>query len=627
MAHDVFISHASGDKVTAHAVCARLEQHGIRCWIAPRDIRPGADWPSSIVEAIRASRAMVLIFSGSANESREIPKEVSQAVKHGLSVITFRIQDVQPAGSLDYNLQSLHCLDALTPPLERHIDSLYETLTTVLASSQEASTERVAVSPWVARWRPLLLVSLAFVTTGIATASGGVTDDSGWIGYVPAATFGLLLGVIVLPRWTERLLLSALAVPTYFGVVQLVLWLGPHLGDGWFAPFASYGAGGLLGAATMCAAIALWSSSMVRALPLAAAAGFIGGIGFFLVPSWGPDLMLSHAIWQVLVGAIIANHAQQHHLATLSGGVKGWRLVTMVAIGSLLVVPARAILKRALPQQLWAGAREVNPADSAAYIWIPAGEFTMGCSISDEECRMDESPAHKVSIKTGFWLKKNEVTVGEWRRVIVNGRTRDSTAAMPPAAIFMGRDLNPAWAGADLPIVNVDWNDADRYCRAAGGRLPTEAEWEYAARAGTTEVRYARINDVARYANNSGQTYVVAHDTAADRRDAMLSINKSGFGVVGSQSSNDWRLSDMLGNVHEWVADDYADAAYADRAYRPTEDPLQRTGSSNANKVLRGGSWFTIARDVRASARVPAPPDSRWSDAGFQCVWNGPAGR
>src|SRR4029453_3485597 len=112
MAHDVFLSYATQDKPTADAVCARLEQHGIRCWIAPRDILPGRDWRTSIVEAIGSARALVLMLSAQANSSSEVPKEILQATQRSLPIITFRIEDVTPSGSLSYELNSIHWLGA-----------------------------------------------------------------------------------------------------------------------------------------------------------------------------------------------------------------------------------------------------------------------------------------------------------------------------------------------------------------------------------------------------------------------------------------------------------------------------------------------------------------------------------
>jgi hypothetical protein len=135
MAHDVFISHANQDKSIADAVCAGLEHHGIRCWIAPRDIRPGADWGQSIVEGIRRSRVLVLVFTSRANTSHHIPREIEQAVKNGIAVIPLRVEDALPEGSLEYNLSSVHWLDAMTPPLEAHIKRLADTVSVILEES------------------------------------------------------------------------------------------------------------------------------------------------------------------------------------------------------------------------------------------------------------------------------------------------------------------------------------------------------------------------------------------------------------------------------------------------------------------------------------------------------------
>jgi TPR repeat protein len=126
MAHDVFVSYSSKDKPTADAVCAVLESHGIRCWVAPRDILPGIDWGASIIEAIHGARAMVLVFSANANASLQIKREVERAINKGIPVIPLRIEDVVPTASLEYFLSTPHWLDAFAPPLERHLQYLAE---------------------------------------------------------------------------------------------------------------------------------------------------------------------------------------------------------------------------------------------------------------------------------------------------------------------------------------------------------------------------------------------------------------------------------------------------------------------------------------------------------------------
>jgi TIR domain/Sel1 repeat len=133
---DVFISYSTRDKAIADAACAALEQAAVRCWIAPRDVIPGSDWGASIVDAINSCRAMVLIFSSSANDSPQIRNEVVQAVNKGVPIIPVRVEDVLPRKSLAYFVDGLHWLDALTPPLEQHLERLTKTITAMMQVSQ-----------------------------------------------------------------------------------------------------------------------------------------------------------------------------------------------------------------------------------------------------------------------------------------------------------------------------------------------------------------------------------------------------------------------------------------------------------------------------------------------------------
>ena len=114
MAFDAFISYSSKDKTTADAACAGLESAGVRCWIAPRDIRAGTEYAAGIVEGIDTCRIMVLIFSSSANASPQIRREIERAVSKGLTIVPFRIEDIAPTKAMEYYLGSIHWLDALT---------------------------------------------------------------------------------------------------------------------------------------------------------------------------------------------------------------------------------------------------------------------------------------------------------------------------------------------------------------------------------------------------------------------------------------------------------------------------------------------------------------------------------
>ncbi len=147
MAHDIFISHSARDKATADAVCAKLEAVGIKCWIAPRDVLPGLDWGEAIVNAITDCRIMVLVFSSSANASTQIKREVERAVHKGKVIIPFRIEEVEPSGALEYFISTPHWLDALTPPMEKHISRLVGTARSLLDGGDEAAGAQESIPP------------------------------------------------------------------------------------------------------------------------------------------------------------------------------------------------------------------------------------------------------------------------------------------------------------------------------------------------------------------------------------------------------------------------------------------------------------------------------------------------
>ena len=147
MAHDVFISYSSHDKSVADAVCAAVEQAGIRCWIAPRDIEPGLDWGSALIQGIHGSRVMVLVFSHAANTSPQILREVERAIHLGIVLVPLRIEDVLPEGALEFHLGTVHWLDAMSPPMEAHLHRLTDTLLAILKRERSQPAEATAPSP------------------------------------------------------------------------------------------------------------------------------------------------------------------------------------------------------------------------------------------------------------------------------------------------------------------------------------------------------------------------------------------------------------------------------------------------------------------------------------------------
>ncbi|HET7800907.1 MAG TPA: toll/interleukin-1 receptor domain-containing protein [Humibacillus xanthopallidus] len=136
MSHDVFICHSSIDRAIANAVCARLEEKKIRCWIAPRDVIPGREFAESIIEAIHASKLTILVFSASSNGSQHVHKEIERSVSAGIPILPFRVEDVTPSPALEYFISDAHWLDALSPPLEQHLDHLVGTVQLLLDRSE-----------------------------------------------------------------------------------------------------------------------------------------------------------------------------------------------------------------------------------------------------------------------------------------------------------------------------------------------------------------------------------------------------------------------------------------------------------------------------------------------------------
>ena len=259
------------------------------------------------------------------------------------------------------------------------------------------------------------------------------------------------------------------------------------------------------------------------------------------------------------------------------------------------------------------GEARVNPNDGSKYVWIPPGTFMMGSSPGDNECYDFEKPPHEVTITKGYWLGQAEVTVGAYKRFAgATGRQ------MPPEPDINGRPLNPGWGDDAMPIVDVTWGDAQAYCSWARGRLPTEAEWENAARAGGTAARYGDLDEIAWYADNSGRQLLdsVTIRKKEDQANFMKRLNENGNAMheVGQKRANELGLFDMLGNVWEWV-NDWWDQSYYQKS--PPEDPIGPT--SGLERVLRGGSWVGGPRDVRVSLRSRRNPGDRDFDLGFRC--------
>jgi len=228
----------------------------------------------------------------------------------------------------------------------------------------------------------------------------------------------------------------------------------------------------------------------------------------------------------------------------------------------------------------------------------------MGCSPGDEQCDDDEKPPHEVRISRGIQIGKYEVTQDQWQRV---------------------RGKNPSmFKGANLPVESVSWEDVQSFLAELNSindgyryRLPTEAEWEYAARGGTTGPYYTDLDSAAWFEKNSEAQMRPMEGKDVERQSLSASSKNSEVQTraVGGKLPNSFGIYDMLGNVWEWCSDWY-EGRYFESG--PTTDPIQPF--PGRYRVLRGGSWDLNARVARVSYRDRLEPGFRISNIGFRYV-------
>ena len=147
MAHDVFISYSTADKLAADAVCAKVEERGIRCWIAPRDILPGIDWSDAIIDALNSCRVFVLLLSVASNDSEQVKRELQVAVGKGIAILPVRMEEFPLSKHMQYFIGTPHWLDAMTPPLEKHLQKLADTLTALLEATKKDDANATPIAP------------------------------------------------------------------------------------------------------------------------------------------------------------------------------------------------------------------------------------------------------------------------------------------------------------------------------------------------------------------------------------------------------------------------------------------------------------------------------------------------
>ena len=223
--------------------------------------------------------------------------------------------------------------------------------------------------------------------------------------------------------------------------------------------------------------------------------------------------------------------------------------------------------------------RVLDNGTNIEMLLVPGGTFMMGCSPGDTECLSDESPTHQVTLTNAFYMGKTEVTQAQWQ----------ATMGSNPS-YFQGQSDSPS-----RPVEQVSWNMIQGFNTVTSLRLPTEAEWEFACRAGTTTARYGVLNDIAWYNGNAGGT---TH-------------------AVATKLPNALGLYDAIGNVREWCQDWYGSTYYATS---PSVDPIGPSGSTF--HVIRNASYLRAGGEARSSSRSYNYPSVGVKDDGFRVARN-----
>ncbi len=266
-------------------------------------------------------------------------------------------------------------------------------------------------------------------------------------------------------------------------------------------------------------------------------------------------------------------------------------LGVMIAVVAFIIIDL--FLRGGLPLSPEVGSTLVMEKDGMTLVYVPAGEFLMGSSASDPAANANEKPQHSVYLDA-FWIDRTEVTNAMYRQCVQAGKCPEPLHA----SSYARQDYYGNSVFDNFPVVYVSWYNAQSYCAWAGRRLPSEAEWEKAAR-GTDAFVYP-WGDTPPSATLANSGRVVIDTTAVGSYPA----GASPYGAL-----------DMAGNVWEWVNDFYSETYYSVTPLRNPTGPA--TGTQH---VTRGGGWDYAPSLVRTAVRIPLVPDYRYAYDGFRCA-------
>jgi formylglycine-generating enzyme required for sulfatase activity len=499
--HLVFISHASEDKAVADEVCAALEKVGVRCWIAPRDIKGGTNWAKSILDAIVVTRVMVLVFSKVTGKSPHVRREIERAVHRDIPIVPLRVEDVMPEGDLEYFLSSNHWIDLFPGPTANHLPRIQSTVRSLVGIKSEPTARSTkpassAIAPPKASSRPP--VEKPSLPPPPAPAK-------------PAAS----------RKWM---------IPTAIGVALLIVALA-------------------------------------------------GAFAYLHSPSKGPE----HGTSSISLDA-----------AKSADTIDKARAALPALDEALKADPSNSELQ-SLSAKLHSlsDPPSVQKALNIKLVKIEPTEFTMGSPLNEQNRKTDEVQ-HRVAITEAYFIATTDVTQRQWR-LVMNETFQEH--------VPRGADVHLVGQGDDYPVYYVSWDQANEFCRRLSGltrqhfRLPTEIEWEFACRAGTTTTYFFgnkvdALADYAWFGNNSGNA---THP-------------------VATKKPNPCGLYDMYGNVWEWCSD----------LYKPYPGGPVAPDKYADYHVVRGGAWASDESFCRSAKRYAFDPTKPGNEIGFRLAADAP---
>jgi eukaryotic-like serine/threonine-protein kinase len=547
MAHDVFISYSHKDKVAADAVCSILENNQIRCWMAPRDITPGAPFAEAIIDGIKGSKVFILVYSSNSNQSAQVIKEVDRAVHHGLAIIPLRLEDVPMTKQLEYYVSDVHWLDALTPPLERHINKL-SSVVQMLLKMDEADKDEIKEA----------------IREGIDEQAGPGIHRRGILPkkiLIPAAVLILIVvvtGVVSLfKRQSEIKWAREVALPEIERMIdENDVWRNltePYL----LAEQAEAILGNDPRLAELFSKISL-NIDVITDPP---------GASVFIKEYSKPDEDWKYLgvspIEKVRVPVgIFRWKLEKEGCATVMGAASSWRMLG--SEGKQGQVGPNTFL------------RKMDEIDSipARMVRVPATDTPMG-RVNDFFIGIYEvtNSEYKSFIDAGgyrepeYWKHKfmkegKELTWEEAVREFVD------QSGQPGPSTWIGGDF-PAGQG-DYPVSGISWHEAAAYAGYSGMSLPATEHWNVARGAYTPMVRVFQLGGFALLAPFSN-------------------FGGSGPVAVGSLPGiTPYGVYDMAGNVREWC--------------------LNKTP---AGRVIRGGAWEDNTYEFANQRQAPEMDRSR----------------